>query len=56
MKNAVEIGPTLKWGDVAGMPQGHGGVHQPDESININGILDAIELTTLMLLECDKTE
>ena len=51
---AVEIGPTLKGGRVEGMPQGHGGAHQPDECISIDGLLDAIELTSLMLLECDK--
>ena len=50
---AVEIGPTLKWGRPECLPQGHGEVHQPDECINIEGFLEAIELTTLMLLECD---
>jgi acetylornithine deacetylase/succinyl-diaminopimelate desuccinylase-like protein len=38
------------------MPQGHGGAHQSDEYINIDGFLQAIEITALMLLECDKTE
>ena len=36
------------------LPAGHGGVHQPDECISIDGFLNAIELTMLMLLECDK--
>jgi acetylornithine deacetylase/succinyl-diaminopimelate desuccinylase-like protein len=36
------------------MPAGHGGVHQPDECISVEGLLNAIELTTLILLECDK--
>ena len=56
LKNAVEIGPTRIFGRPDGVPQGHGGAHQPDECININGFLDAIELTTLMLLECDKPQ
>lgn len=53
LKDAVEIGPTLKWGKIDGMPIGHGGAHQPDECTNIDGLLNAIELTALMLLECD---
>jgi succinyl-diaminopimelate desuccinylase len=56
LKKAVETGPTLKWGGIVNMPQGHGGAHQPDEYINIDGFLQAIEITALMLLECDKTE
>ena len=51
---AVEIGPTLKGDYPEGMPKGHGCAHQPDECINIEGMLQAIELTMLMLLECDK--
>lgn len=51
---AVEIGPTLKGGAPHGMPLGHGGAHQPDECISIEGLLEALELTLLMLLECDK--
>ena len=53
LKNAVEIGTSL-WGPKRFMPAGHGGVHQPDECISVEGLLNAIELTTLMLLECDK--
>ena len=33
---------------------GHGNAHQPDECITIEGFLDAIELITHMVLECDK--
>ena len=54
LENAVEIGTTNIWGRPEGLPDGHGGVHQPDECININGFLEAIELTALMLLECDE--
>lgn len=56
LPSAVEIGTTLKWGYPGNMPQGHGAVHQPDECISIEGILEALELTVLMLLECDKKE
>jgi succinyl-diaminopimelate desuccinylase len=51
---AVEIGTTTIWGAFKEMPNGHGGAHQPDECISIDGFLEAIELTALMVLACDK--
>ena len=54
IKNAVEIGPTLIWDAGFDLPKGHGGVHQPDEFINIEGLLKAMELTALMLIKLDK--
>lgn len=54
LKNAVEIGNTLKWEKSFDLPKGHGGAHEPDEYINISGLLKAIEVTILMLLEIDK--
>lgn len=53
---AAEIGTTLRWGCPSGTPAGHGGAHQPDECISIDGFLEALELTVRMLIECDKTE
>ena len=53
---AAEIGTTLRGGIPNGLTQGHGGVHQPDECISIDGMLEALELTMLMLLECDKED
>lgn len=53
---AIEIGTTLHGGCPEDYLQGHGAVHQPDECINIDGFLDAIELTLLMLLKCDQGE
>lgn len=50
---AAETGTTTRWGRPEGMPAGHGGAHQPDECINIEGFLEAAELTLHMLLECD---
>ena len=38
------------------LPKGHGEIHQADEYLYIEGFLKAIELTALMILECDKTE
>lgn len=56
LPRGVETGPTLRGGVPEKTPLGHGGAHQSDECININGFLDAIELTLQMLIECDKTE
>ena len=53
---AAEIGTTLKWGIPENTPLGHGGAHQSDECINIEGFLEALELTLQMLIDCDKTE
>lgn len=54
LKDAAEIGTTNIWGHPEGLPQGHSGAHQPDECINIEGFLEAIEIAMLMILECDK--
>ena len=54
LQDGVEIGPTNKFGAVEGLPPGHGGAHQPDECILIDGYLEAIEITMNMILECDK--
>lgn len=51
---AAEVGTALKRGVPPNTPEGHGGVHQPDECINIEGLLDAIALTLYMILQCDK--
>lgn len=50
---AAEIGTTFRGGTPNGLTQGHGGAHQPDECISIDGMLEALELTMLMLLECE---
>lgn len=57
LPRAAEIGTSYGCGKRAlELPQGHGGVHQPDECIGIDGLLNAIELTMLMLLECDRQQ
>ncbi len=53
---AAEIGTTTRGGAPAGTPQGHGGAHQSDECLSIEGFLQAIELTMQMLLACDRVE
>lgn len=52
---AAEIGLSIGGGNRPfDLPQGHGSVHQPDECISVEGLLNAIELTTLMVLKCDE--
>lgn len=53
---AAEIGTDLEWGTPENTPAGHGGAHQADECINIEGFLKALELTLYMLLECDRVD
>lgn len=56
LPRAVEIGTSLNGGTCPfELPAGHGGVHQPDESISIHGLIHAIEMTMHMLLACDQT-
>ncbi len=57
LPRAAEIGTSYDCGKgTLELPQGHGSVHQPDECISIDGLLNAIELTMLMLLECDRQQ
>ena len=35
------------------LPSGHGGCHQPDENISINGFLKALELVSRMVIRYD---
>ncbi len=53
---AAEIGPMF-WKPVPfPLPQGHGGVHQPDECISLEGMMEALEVTMLMVLGCGNME
>ena len=36
------------------LPEGHGGVHQPDEARHIQGILDAIKIYVMSVIEIDE--
>ena len=53
LPSSCEIGTTLIWQSV-NLPSGHGGAHQADEYISIDGFLSALELIVKMLIECDK--
>lgn len=49
---AAETGPMF-WKHVPfPLPAGHGGVHQADECLSIDGMLESTELTMLMLMQC----
>ena len=50
---AIETGTDLYGGRPDGMPEGHGNAHQPDECINADGFIKAVELILHMVLECD---
>ena len=51
---AVEIGTMFRKTVPFPLLPGHGQVHQPDECISIEGLLNAMELTMLMLIACDR--
>lgn len=54
LKNAVSIGTVgyYKAKDID-LPVGHGGVHQPDEKMSIDGFLEAIKILVCMIMELD---
>ncbi len=54
LKNAFSVGTCLLNYCPIDLPSGHGGVHQPDEYININGFLDAIVIIIKMIVALDK--
>ncbi|MBQ4509484.1 MAG: Sapep family Mn(2+)-dependent dipeptidase [Clostridia bacterium] len=53
LSNSVEVGTATKYNG-CNLPQGHGGAHQPNEHINIDGFFEALEIIVKMLIECDK--
>ncbi len=52
LKNAIGFG--MEDTEHNPFPAGHGGVHQPDEAMSIQGILDAIKIYILSVIEIDK--
>jgi len=54
LPSCVEIGTEFKRPNRIVLPEGHGYVHQPDEYIGIDELIEGIELTMYMLLACDK--
>ena len=55
LKNAVSIGTFIPTTPRPELPFGHGGVHQPDELLDIEGLMKSIEVITHMILKADET-
>ena len=49
MNNRVTSGS-----DALTFPEGHGGVHQPDESLEIEGFFTALRAIAHTVLQCDE--
>ena len=55
LENAFSIGMSRgKADDYDDLPAGHGSEHQPDEFINIDGLIDAMAINSAMILSCDE--
>ena len=55
LKNAVSIGTCIATTPALSLPDGHGGAHQSDEVIDIEGLLKSIEVIAHMILKADET-
>ncbi len=54
LKNAYPIGTVAYYkSQMPDMPEGHGGVHQPDEMMSIDGFLEGIKILVCILVEFD---
>ena len=51
LKNAVGFGMEGAW--ETGLPQGHGGVHEPDEALPLDALTEALKIYLLSVLEVD---
>ena len=51
LKNAVGFGMEGAW--ETGLPQGHGGVHEPDEALPLDALTEALKISLLSVLEVD---
>ncbi len=55
LSNAYAIGTVdYNLAKPINLPDGHGGVHQPDEKISVEGFLGALKILVCLLLELDK--
>ncbi|MDP4117825.1 MAG: Sapep family Mn(2+)-dependent dipeptidase [Bacillota bacterium] len=54
LKNAYSVGTSIYNGEGGNMPVGHGGAHQSDECISVEGMLLAAQAITLMVIEADE--
>lgn len=52
LKNAVAFGMESEID--AGLPKGHGGVHEPDEAVRVDDLVEALRIYILSVLEIDE--
>ena len=52
-KDGPTLGTAAEGGEGLTFPEGHGSVHQPDESLNVEGFFNAIRVITHIVLHCD---
>ena len=54
LRNAISIGTVAYYkAPPIVLPEGHGGVHQPDEKMSVDGFLEAIKILVCMIMELD---
>lgn len=56
LPSSAETGTNTKYNCYCGLPNGHGGAHQPNEHINVDGFFEALEIIIKMLIEIDKVD
>lgn len=54
VKNALGVGTECLKERPFDFENGHGGVHQADECISVDGLLDAMSVVTEMIIACDR--
>ncbi len=54
LKNAYSVGTSVPLGENPGLPEGHGGAHQPDECISVKGMFMGAEIVFEMVMEASK--
>ncbi len=53
LQNAFSVGTIATYKGKVDFPEGHGGMHQPDEAISIDGFLEGIKILLCMILAVD---
>lgn len=56
LKNGISVGDSVKRRPPFELPAGHGGAHQPDEVVSIDGILDSASILAYTILKLEGLE
>ncbi len=56
LKNGISVGCACHRPRPFALPDGHGGCHQPDETVSVDGILDAAAILAYMIMKVDAAE